>query len=472
MYTDIMPNLFDSNTENLLLADQLLLEQTRVPIVTVSASFRDDIELQHKIQDDINHPDVTLSRAHYSMALGVAVQAWGTDQVTETRTGNRSGQQHILPSAAKKAWLVDPTNYVSNADWSRVAFAETVGRILARHSFLNWVKQNLLDRFLRQNFPLTKNITPGLLFLTQNIQKPILSLHIVAGNILASSNKTVVQVVTDPHVRADYLQYAQLPTMTYCVFDDNTRYEMLEMAQAMGKKLDPERVIVTGPPIDPRIIAARTGKKPDSWRRRPLRVLLTTGGLGTNKPELAELLQQLLPLTRRGGRRKGQGAIQLMYYAGTNADHVKMVAELAKAARVTIGDLDDSRASLRVIQNDDIVDANNLLLMHGFPWADAVYCKPSGDMAYDAAVAGCALLFLTPWGEWEYNVQAVFTQLGIGRVADLKHADEQLLETINRDYDTPWLESALTKAHNLPPLFSRGAQNILNVHRRVSARTA
>lgn len=460
------PGLFDANTTHLLEQDKQLLESTKVPMVTVSASFRDDLESHHRVDDDINHPDVTLSRAHYSMALGVAVQAWGTDQIADTTPAATSNSAQ----AKRRAWLVDPTNYIKHDDWSRVAFTETVGRILARHKFLNWVKQNFVDRFLRQSFPLTKNITPGLLYLTQSIDRPILSFHIVAGNILAQAGKKVVQVVTDPHVRGDYVQYAHLPTMTYCVFDEATKDEFLEQATAMDKKVDPERIIVTGPPIDPRIVAARTGKKTSSWRRRPLRVLLTTGGLGTNKDELAELLQQLLPLTHRHGRRRGQGAIQLMYYAGTNADHVTMVREIAAAAKVKIGALDDTRAALRLVYNDDIVDANNLLLMHGFPWADAVYCKPSGDMAYDAAVAGCALLFLRPWGEWEYNVQAVFTQLGIGRVADLKQADEQLLELINTDYDQPWLESALTASHNLPPLFTHGAQNILNVHRRVAAR--
>lgn len=438
--------MIDAVTEQLLAEDRELLSTTKFPIVTVSSSYRDVVEAEHELADKINHPDITLSRAHYSMALGVAVAGWGSDKADP-----------------KKAWLVEPTNYVTKKDWKRVAFTETLGRLLARHTLLEKIKKLLLDRN-RKAFPLTTTITPPLLFLTERCEQPIISLHSVTGNILAQAGKKVVQVVTDPHVREDYVQFAHLPNIHFCVFDENTRFEFFHMAAAHGKTVEPNRVVVTGPPIDPRIVAARDEKKTDSWKRRPLRVMLTTGGLGTNKDELQKLLDQLLPLTR-----KRTNEVQVLYYAGTNADHASMVESMAKKHNVAIGRMSDRRANLRVLHSDDIVDANNLLLMYGFPWADVVYTKPSGDMAYDAAVAGCALLFLRPWGAWEVNIRQIFTQMGIAQLAELEEGqvEHQLLSIRDTAPGTAWLQHALERAHSLPPHFVRGSENILNVARRV-----
>lgn len=440
-----MPNtLVDSVTEKLLREDREILTSTQFPILTVSASYRDVVEAYHELEDGLNHPDVTFSRAHYSMALGTAITAWGSDEPQES-----------------KAWIVDPTNYVSKDDWRRVSVSATLGRLMARYRPLEWVKQNILDTFGRKSFPLADEITPPLLYLSEGIDRPIISFHIVVGNILGKSGKTIVQVVTDPHVREDYIHLADQPNMYYCVFDDNTRYDFLELAQAHGKAVDPNRVIVTGPPVDPRIAAASTKKKPTSWHRRPLRIMLTTGGIGTNKDELATILDQLLPQTR-----KRLKPIQIVYYAGTNHDHAEMAEELAQKHRVATGERKDRRAAFRVIYQDDIVDANNLLIEYGFPWADIVVGKPSGDMAYDAAAAGCALLFLRPWGEWELNVRSVFTQLGIGRIAEVDNIVTQIHALTDRSVEEPWLESALHKAHQLPPQFSLGTRNILHVARQ------
>lgn len=441
-----MPHdLFDAQTERLLKEDRQWLENSRFPIITISASFRDEVEAIHKVRDNENHPDVVFSRAHYSMALGVAVAAWGSDKPDQ-----------------KKSWLVDPTNYVTRHDWSRVATSETLGRLIARHPILQWVKNNILDTYGRKNFPLEREITPPTLYLTEKVNKPIISLHIVTGNILAKTGKKIVQVVTDPHVREDYLLHADLPNMTYCVFDDKTRFDFLEKAQDLGKKVDPNRVVVTGPPVDPRILAARAQKKTDSYRRRSPRILLTTGGLGTNKNELAHLLQQILPLTR-----KRSNPIQIVYYAGTNQDHVEMVTALAKEAHVAVGKYNDRRAAFRILSHDNIVDANNLLLLYGLPWADVVYTKPSGDMAYDASLAGAALILLEPWGEWEKNVAAIFTQRDIARWMDTKHPAEQLQELTDALNDHSWLEHALEQTRLLPPHFYHGAENILHVAQKV-----
>src|SRR5690606_29454411 len=131
-----------------------------------------------------------------------------------------------------------------------------------------------------------------ILQLTEHIDKPILSLHIAAGNILAAQGKTVMQVITDPHVREEYLQNAENEHFFYCVFDEATKIEALEKAAFLKKELDPNRVIVTGPPIDPRIVAARKNKQ--AWRTGPLKICLTTGGLGTNTYEIRTILKQVL----------------------------------------------------------------------------------------------------------------------------------------------------------------------------------
>src|SRR5690606_9386615 len=114
-------------TAKLLKEDQELLAKTQFPIVTLSASFRDIVEAQHQLADSLNHPDIVLSRAHYSMAYGVAIEAWGSDD-----------------PAPAKAYLVDPTNYVNAEDWPNVAFTERVGKVLARHPLLTWVKKEIL----------------------------------------------------------------------------------------------------------------------------------------------------------------------------------------------------------------------------------------------------------------------------------------------------------------------------------------
>jgi hypothetical protein len=445
LYNESMPakSLLDDALVRILEEDQFILARTQFPIVTVSASFRDIVELQHTVQDVINQPDVVFSRAHYSMALAVAVAAWGKELV------NR-----------EKAWLVDPTNYVSKEDWKRIAFSETIGRLMARNDLFAWLKKNILDKYGRRKLPITAAITGPLLFLCQDIKRPIISLHDQAGNILANTGQTIVQVVTDPFVRPEYLQHAELKTMYYCVFDEKTRFDFLELAEAMGKKVDPERVVVTGPPVDPRIVVSREGKNAASWHHRPLHLLLTTGGLGTNKEELGKILRQLLPLCR-----KSSCQLQLTYYAGTNADHAEMVKRIAKTAKIKLGGITDDQAKLRLLYADDVVTANQLLIQYGFPWADLIITKPSGDMAYDAVAAGCPLLLLEPWGEWEKSIQQTFLNLGLARTAEIKDIAAQLRLLTHPDGEV-WLDSALSKVLSLPSTYLRGAHNILAVARR------
>ena len=93
-----MPKLFDLTLERSLEKDKVALEHTQLPIITVSASFPEDAKRLQGLPNNNSSPDTVFSRAHYSMAVGVAVAAWG---------------KKIDPA---QAWLVDPTNYVSYKD--------------------------------------------------------------------------------------------------------------------------------------------------------------------------------------------------------------------------------------------------------------------------------------------------------------------------------------------------------------------
>lgn len=443
-----MPNtLLDSVTADLLEGDRQLLKKTQFPIVTLSASFRDKVESQYDKEDGRNHPDVVFSRAHYSMALAVAIAAWGTKKARPER-----------------AWLVDPTNYVQQADWKKAASMELVGRILARSPLLNWVKQNVVDRYARSRLPITPAIQGPLLYLMEEVKQPIISLHIETGNMLAQTGKEVVQVVTDPHVREDYLNQAQLPNIRFCVFDEATKKEFLAKADDLDKTVDSKRVIVTGSPIDPRVVSARSPKKATSWQRRGLRILLTTGGLGTNKEELAAALRSLLPLLRR----RKHLPVQVVYYAGTNLDHKKMVEKIAAEAEIVLGKPNDESSRLRLLYADDLVDANALLLTYGFPWADVVVAKPSGDMAYDAIAAGCALLLLQPWGEWEKVIAKNFIKQKVAEWAQVEEFALQLEQLAgvgskSGARSAPWLYTAIEKSLAIPQKHWSGAKKILEV---------
>lgn len=452
-----LPTALDPDLQFTLLKDKKILETTELPIVTVAGTYLEDLKGLHGLPERDTDTDIVLSRAHYSMALGVAIGAW---------------QRTIDP---KKAWIVDPTNYVNRTDWSKITITETIGKVLARHPLLKQIK-DLVDRFGRQKLPILASITPPLTYLCADIKKPILSLHIATGNILAKMGKTVVQVITDPHVRSDYLANAHLPNMWFCLFDEATKHEFFEKAVSMGKYVDPRHVIVTGPPIDPRVINAGQHKKP--WRaNRPLRICITTGGLGTNKVEIETILNQLAPLMRRQ-----HNTFQLMVYAGTHADIRDSVLDIAQKERLTtklisghdpanytisgrirrLLKLNRPRAELTVLYHPQIVDANELLITHGFPWADGFISKPSGDMAYDVAAAGSFLLTLQEWGEWEHNVRSRFELLGIARKADTMHIIDQLRDiTKIKRHELPWVYRAQQAAKELPDLYLQGAKNIV-----------
>ncbi len=473
-------------------ADKKLLEQTQVPIMTVSASFQEDLKGLHHQKEEDKSTDIVLSRAHYSMALGVAMQAWG---------------EKIDP---KKAWLVDGTNYVSNEAFKSVTLTHEIGKIIARWPILKSLK-DVIDKFGRSKMPILDNVTPPTLYLGSSIKKTILSMHIVTGNILAAEGKKVMQMITDPHVRSDYLDNAHLPNMRFLVFDEATKLAFFDLAQQIGKNIPEnqikDKVVVTGPPIDPRIIACNENKK--AWTKdRPLKICLTTGGLGTNKSEIKSILEQLLPVLKQQASDQKTDLVttQLIFYAGTHLDHKEMAVQIAEKnklayrvispkdpakfslnARIKTKTEEDHQSRFSIIYHPQIVDANELLIQKAFPHADLFISKPSGDMAYDAVVSGSALLTLKEWGEWEHNVRRVFKKSGTAQVANVDHIVEQLVKitsnnevtfetdklnsanrpipSIKDESQKSWLTQAMINSKKLDPIFYRGAKNILKAVR-------
>jgi hypothetical protein len=404
-------------------------QESEVAIITVSATYRK--ELADKYQSLVHTPsDVVYSRAHYSMAEAVLREA---------------------KDRKMKAHLSDPTNFVGEKDWGKIEFTEKVGQLMARHKMLKEIKDKI-DIIARSKLPITQAITLPLLYLTDKTPCPVISMHYEAGNILAENGKSVLQVITDPHVRSQYLNPLPSDKIKYAVFDEETREEFLAKANELNKEVIAENVVVTGPPIDERII--KIGKNKKRLGEGPINLAVTTGGLGTNFKEIQEVLEAFVPLL------KPPEKIRLFLYAGTHRDFRNWFEDYAAENHIRVGDLDDTEARIRILYDDSIVDANENLIEHMFPWAHGVITKPSGDMAYDAAVAGCFLLFLEPWGEWEENVQKVFVKNGVGydfRVtAPLAHF--KALWASGR------LDKSLKKAIKLPEVFRHGTKNILDLH--------
>ncbi|MBU0974253.1 hypothetical protein KKD03_00960 [Patescibacteria group bacterium] len=429
-----MPELFDPYLIKTFKKDKKFLETTKVPIITVSASYKEDLKKSHGFPDSDTIPDVVFSRAHYSMALGVAIQIWG---------------KRIDP---KKAWIVDPTNYVSHKNWNSIELTEIVGKTIARWPMLKKIK-DLIDTFGRSKLPILKSITPPLLHLTESIHHPILCFHIAAGNILAGQGKKILQVITDPHVRDEFIKYADQKNIKFCVFDEATKIEFLEKAAEHAVKADPNRIIVTGPPIDPRVISTRKKKHP--WRNGPINLCLTTGGLGTNKNEMEAILEQILPELRKNNKYK------LLVYASTHQDINLLIKKLAKKHKVKISNLNEKTAKLRIIYHPQLVDANELLIKYAFPWSDGFLTKPSGDMAYDAVSSGSFLLTLAEWGEWEERIREVFEQKDIARTAMTNNIIAQLkVLSSTAGKSQSWIEKAMHQAHTIDPLFLNGSKKI------------
>lgn len=422
-----------------------LLENVQIPIVTVSATFKDELVAQfgelgedEAVAGDLQ--DVTFSRAHYSMANALVVAA----------------------SKNKKTfWMVDPTNYVSAKDWPKILFTQRMGRLIARNPLLKEIK-DLVDTRVRNQLPLTGAIRAPLEYVFGRVKRPIISLHYEAGNILLEQGHTVLQVVTDPHVRPQYVTHAGNPKLTWCVFDDKTKAELIELAAISGIVVAESRVAVTGCPVDPRIPIKDKNLATRGYRYRPLRLAITTGGLGTNKDEIGKVLAQLAPMIKKK-------EVQVAAYAGVHDDFVAMFKDFARTHDITPGQPDNAQSPFRIFAGSDIIEANELLLDHIFPWADGFISKPSGDMAYEAVTAGCFLLTLKPWGDWEENIRAYFEQLGVS--VRIRHSDMiaqlRALTMAPVKDRKPWVELALEQARVMQKPLSQGAFNILKVYQKI-----
>ena len=418
-----------------------LLETVEIPIVTVSATFKEELIKEFGEKPNEVTPDVTFSRAHYSMANALVVAA----------TKNK-----------KTFWMIDPTNYVSAKDWPKIMFTQRMGRLIARSPLLKELK-DLMDTRLRNQLPLTGAIREPLTYVTGRINKPIISLHYEAGNILLENGKTVLQVVTDPHVRPQYLTHSDNLKLSWAVFDEMTKARLIELGYILGHKIDEKRVTVTGCPVDPRIVLKDRNTATTGYKHRPLRLAITTGGLGTNKDEITNLLTHLAPAIKKGD-------VHIAAYAGVHEDFYAMFTTFAKVHHIKVGESNDIQSSFRIFYGNDIVDANELLLDHIFPWADGFISKPSGDMAYEAIAAGCFVLTLRPWGEWEENIRAVTEGMGISIRADVENIIAQLkaITTMPVEKNKPWVELALERAQKHAKSMSQGANNILKLHRKIS----
>jgi hypothetical protein len=430
----------DLDLKKALHEERHLLENVEVPIITVSATFRK--ELAEKYRSVVHTPsDVAYSRGHYSMAEAVR-------------------QQALLMN--KSVHLSDPTNFVSKKDWKKIEFTESIGLLVARYKLLKYIRDKV-DKVMRGKLPIKDAITPPLLYLAGRTNCPIVSMHYEAGNILAKNGKTIVQAVTDPHVHYQYLDMlpekgagmdnSNRADITFAVFDDDTKEKFYQLADELNKVLDEDQVVVTGPFVDPRITAIGETEK-NIKEDQPVNIAITTGGLGTNLNEIKSVLEQLSPLLDPPEK------IRLFLYAATHKDFRNYFEEYAERNHVRVGNLDDEDARIRILYEDSIVDGNENIIKYMFPWAHGVITKPSGDMAYDAAVAGCFLMFLSPWGSWEENVQKVFEDKGIGYDLDINNTKDQF-EDLSKSGK---FNNSLKAAHDLPELYRQGCKNLIELH--------
>lgn len=414
---------------NVLHDEKHLLAKADVPVVTISATYRKELADRYMSIYHTNQ-DVVFSRAHFSMAEAV----------------------HEAAKELKyKSEISDPTNFVSDKDWGKVEFTEKMGQLMARYKVLKWLKDQV-DTVVRNKLPITEAIIDPLLYVTKDVKCPVVSLHYEVGNILIPKGKKVVQVVTDPHVRPQYLDSLPAENVVFAVFDEETKQDFYAKAKKLGKEVGKDQVVVTGPPVDPRI--ARLAKNKKAWRKgEPIHLGITTGGLGTNLNEIKKVLDEFRPLL------KPPEKIRLFLYAGTHRDFRNFFEEYAEENHIRIGNLDDEGARIRILYEDSIVDANNNLIKYMFPWAHGVITKPSGDMAYDAAAAGCFLLMLEPWGVWEENIQKRFIKRGVG--FDFKV--DEALHQFNVLRGRGSLRKAMKAAKDLPDLFRDGAKEIVKL---------
>ncbi|OGY09027.1 MAG: hypothetical protein A2782_00885 [Candidatus Blackburnbacteria bacterium RIFCSPHIGHO2_01_FULL_43_15b] len=419
-----------------LQVDQEALAKVKVPIATTSASFKSDIARVYGEKSKDKGRDIVFSRGHFSMSIALFRQA------------------HEMNLTS---WLVDPVNYVTAKDWGKLKSVVFAGHVAARFPIVKKIK-DMADTLIRGKLPLAEAIKIPLLYATSNTTQPIISVHYEIGNILVREGRRVLQVLTDPHVRPQYLLEASRENISFVVFNQDTKAEFLAKAKEANLEVDENRVIVSGPPVDPRIVRARKGKKLNWIGKRPLRLAVTTGGLGQNQDEICKLLENICPLVKTR-------QVQVILYASTLPDFRQMYENILVKHEISWADkLKDKTASARIIYSPSIVEANQSLIEHGFSWADGFVTKPSGDMAYDAAAAGCFILSLEPWGDWEVNVQKIFTDLAILKQAEPENFAGQIRELLA----SGWIRQAINNALRIDKLYLTGSKNIIKLQQKLA----
>jgi hypothetical protein len=428
----------DLDLRDALHEERHLFEEVEVPIVTVSATYRK--ELAKKYRSIVHTPsDVVYSRAHYSMAEAVRRQAL---------------------EMGRTSHLSDPINFVTLKDWKKLEFTQVVGKLVARNKLLKKIKEKL-SSLTREKVPIAEAARKPLLYLTATTPCPIVSMHYETGNILAGAGKTVVQAITDPHVHPQYLDALPYPNITFAAFDEETKTMLLEMAKELKKEINENQVVVTGAFIDPRI--NEIGKKAKVVdMKSPVNIAVTTGGLGTNLKEIKKILEGFRPLLLPPEQ------IRLFLYAGIHRDFRDFFENYARQNHIRIGNLDDTEARVRILYDDSIIDANENIIKYMFPWAHGVITKPSGDMAYDAAAAGCFLLFLDPWGSWEERIRDIFIKRGVGFNLKADASGEHFKKLLRSGS----FERSLKNIEKLPPIFREGAKNLIEIHSSLPCRTS
>lgn len=421
-----MKDVSKQDLRKALLAEKKKLEKVDVPVITVSASFRKEIVERHEVKLH-SKGEIIFSRGHYSEAIAVVEAA----------------KQKGLSS-----YLVDPMNFVSIKDWGKLDFTEDIGELTARYKILANLKR-VAEQLLRGKLPVSEAVKPVVLELIEDIKVPIVSGHYEVGNVIAQTDKKVVQMVTDPHVSDPYLKVSDEESVSWVVFDEETKKQFVDKVKKMDKSINQDMIRVTGPGVHPKILEfGKKGKKLDA--ERPLRLGITTGGLGTNRGEIKKVLDNLAPLVEEPEK------IQLFLYSSTHKDFRDIFEKFANENNIRIGDLDNEKAKLRVLHEDSMVDGNRNLVDYMFPWVDGVITKPSGDMAYDVLGSGAFGLYLDPWGRWEETVRSRMFDFGVGKNLDIKNAGEQVMKMKKSGKLAEMMDKANKWAQN-----SNGAKKIV-----------
>lgn len=409
-----------------LLAEKKKLEEVDVPVITVSASFRKEIVEKYEVNLG-SKGEIIFSRGHYSEAMAVVEAA------------KRKGLS---------SYLVDPMNFVSIKDWGKLEFTEDIGELTARYDLLAKLKR-VAEQLLRGKLPVSEAVKPVVLELIENIKVPIVSGHYEVGNVIAQTDKKVVQMVTDPHVSDPYLKVSDEENVSWVVFDEGTKNQFVDKVKKKNKSVNEKMIKVTGPGINPKILdVGKKGKTLDD--ERPLRLGITTGGLGTNRGEIKKVLDNLVPFIEEPEK------IQLFLYSSTHRDFRDIFEKFANENNIRIGDLDNEEAKLRVLHEDSMVDGNRNLIDHMFPWVDGVITKPSGDMAYDVLGSGAFGLYLDPWGRWEETVKSRMFEFGVGKKLDIEKAGEEIMKMRKEGELSKMMDKANKWAQN-----SDGAKEIV-----------